>query len=57
MPQEFPNLPLGCMCNLIAWNYKSISSFGKHMNSIGIKIYEHIISKQSFVHIVSHSIE
>ena len=29
MPQEFPNLPLGYMCNLIAWNYKSMSSFGK----------------------------
>ena len=22
MPQKFPNLPLGYMCDLIVWNYK-----------------------------------
>ena len=38
MPQEFPNLPLGYMCNLAASNYKSMSSFGKQMNSIRNKI-------------------
>ena len=38
MPQKFPNLPLGYMCNLVASNYKSMSSFGKQMNSIRNKI-------------------
>ena len=38
MPQEFPSLPLGYMCNLVSSNYKSMSSFGKQMNSIRNKI-------------------
>ena len=54
MPQEFPNLPLGYMCNLIAWNYKSMSSFRKQMNSIRT---HYIKTKLCFVYIVSNSIE
>ena len=38
MPQKFPNLPLGYTCNLVASNYKSMSSFGKQMNFIRNKI-------------------